>query len=77
MQTKGYTWLGVIDVQALFRKVKQGFETNKEVLIFIKSERSSRLRVRIRLVVAIRLQAQHPSFRLRTSNNTPSIQKKL
>jgi hypothetical protein len=53
MQTKGYTWSGVNDVQALFRKVKQGCEINKEMHIFIKSERSSRLRARIRLVLAI------------------------
>jgi hypothetical protein len=29
MRTNGYTWLGVNDVQALLRKVKQGFEINK------------------------------------------------
>jgi hypothetical protein len=40
LPTKGYTWLGVNDVQALLRKVKQRFETNKERLMFIKSERS-------------------------------------
>jgi hypothetical protein len=67
---QGYTQLGVNDVQALFRKVKQGCETNKEMLMFVKSKRSSRLRARIRLVVAIRLQAQHPSFQLRTMSNT-------
>jgi hypothetical protein len=75
--TKGYTWLGVNDVHALFRKVKQGCETNKETLMFIKSERRNRHRARIWLVVAIRLQAQHPYFRLRTSSNTPSIRKKM
>jgi hypothetical protein len=37
--------LGVNDVQALFRKVKQGCETNKERLMFIKSERSSKERL--------------------------------
>jgi hypothetical protein len=26
---KEYTWLGVDDMQALLRKVEQGFETNK------------------------------------------------
>jgi hypothetical protein len=56
-----YTWLGVNDVQALFRKVKQEFETNKKMLMFIKSERSSGLRARIWLV-AIRLQTQHSFF---------------
>jgi hypothetical protein len=34
-------------VQALFRKVKQGCQTNNEMLMFIKFERSSRLRARI------------------------------
>jgi hypothetical protein len=52
---QGYTWLGVNDVQALFRNFKQRFETNKEMLTFIKSERSSKLRASIRLVVATRL----------------------
>jgi hypothetical protein len=47
MPTKEYTWLGVNDMQALLRKVKQGCETNKETLMFIKSKRSSRLRARI------------------------------
>jgi hypothetical protein len=42
-----YTWLEVNDMQALHRKVKQGFETNKERLMFIKSERSNKLRARI------------------------------
>jgi hypothetical protein len=41
--------------------------------MFIKSERSSSLRARIWLVVAIRLQTQHSSFRLRTLSNTPSV----
>jgi hypothetical protein len=38
--------LGVNDVQALFRKVRQGCETNKKTLMF-KFERSSILRARI------------------------------
>jgi hypothetical protein len=33
--TKEYTWLGVNDMQALLRKVKQGFDTNKERLLMI------------------------------------------
>jgi hypothetical protein len=41
---QGYTLLGVNYVQALFGNVKQGFETNKEILMFIKSERSNKLR---------------------------------
>jgi hypothetical protein len=32
-----------------------------------------RFRVRMRLVVAMRLQAQHSSFQLRTSSDTPSV----
>jgi ribosomal protein S17E len=47
MGTKEYTWLGVNDMQALLIKVEQGFETNKELLMFIMSERSNRLRARI------------------------------
>jgi hypothetical protein len=65
--------LGVDDVQALLKKVKQGVETNKEGLMFTKSARSSKLRVRMRLVVATKLQVQHSSFWLRTSSNTPSV----
>jgi hypothetical protein len=37
------------------------------------SYRSTKLRARMRLVVATRLQVQHPSFRLRTSSNTPFV----
>jgi hypothetical protein len=35
------------DAQALFRKVKSGFETSKERLTFIKYEKSSKLRARM------------------------------
>jgi hypothetical protein len=35
MQTKEYTWLGVHDMQALLRKVKQGTETSEERLPII------------------------------------------
>jgi hypothetical protein len=64
-------------MKALFRDIKQGFETNKERFTFTKSERSSKLRASMRLVVATRLQAQRPSFRLHTLSNTPSVRKKL
>jgi hypothetical protein len=37
------------------------------------SYRSCKLRARIQLVAAIRLQAQHSSFRLRTSSNMPFV----
>jgi hypothetical protein len=77
MRIKGYTWLRVNDVKALFQNVKQGFETNKEILTFIKNERSSKLRANMRLVVATRLQAQQPSFWLHTSSNTPSVLKNV
>jgi hypothetical protein len=70
---QGVHMFGVNDVESLIRNVKQGFETNKERRTFTKSERSNKLRVRIRLVVAMRLQAQHTSFQLRTSSNTPSV----
>jgi hypothetical protein len=55
---QGYTWLGVNYVQALFGNIKQGFKTNKEILTFIKSERSSKLKVSIQLVVVTILQVQ-------------------
>jgi hypothetical protein len=64
-------------MQALLRKVKQGSETNKESLMFIKSERSSKLRASMQLVVATRLQAQQSSFRLRTSSNTSYVLKNV
>jgi hypothetical protein len=50
--------LGVNYVQALFGNIKQGFKTNKEILTFIKSERSSKLKVSIQLVVVTILQVQ-------------------
>jgi hypothetical protein len=34
-------------VQALFRKVKQRFQTNKEKLVLVKSKRSIKLRVKM------------------------------
>jgi hypothetical protein len=39
MRTKGYTWLGVNDIQALLKNVKQGFETNEEGLSIINLEK--------------------------------------
>jgi hypothetical protein len=36
MQTKEYTWVEADDLQAILRKVMQGWETNKERLAFIK-----------------------------------------
>jgi hypothetical protein len=60
-------------VQALFRKVKQRFQTNKEKLVLVKSKRSIKLRVKMQLVVATRLQAQHPPFQLCTLSNTPFV----
>jgi hypothetical protein len=41
--------------------------------MLIKAWRSAKLRDRMRLVVAKRLQVQHHSFRLRTSSNTPFV----
>jgi hypothetical protein len=62
-------------MQALLRKVKEGFEKNKEMFMFIKSERSSKVRARMQLVVGTRLQAQHPSFQLCILSNTPSVER--
>jgi hypothetical protein len=50
---------------------------NMVVLMSVLSWKSDILRVMICLVVAARLQSQHPSFRLRTLSNTPSVQKKV
>jgi hypothetical protein len=60
-------------VQALFRKVKQVFETNKKRLLIINLREAASFRARMRLVVATRLKVQHSSFRLRTSSNTSSV----
>jgi hypothetical protein len=62
MQTKEYTWLGVNDMQALLREVKVGLETNKERLLLINLTEAVTFRGRMRLVVAMRLQGQNPSF---------------
>jgi hypothetical protein len=59
-------------MQALLREVKQGFETNKERFLINNLREVVSFRARMRLVVATRLQAQHLSFQLHTSSNTPS-----
>jgi hypothetical protein len=64
--TKEYTWVRVNDMQALSREVKQGFETNKKRLLINNVREAVSFRARMRLVVAMRLQVQHPSFRLHT-----------
>jgi hypothetical protein len=55
--TREYTWVRVNDMQALSREVKQGFETNKERLLINNVREEVSFRVRIRLVIATRLQA--------------------
>jgi hypothetical protein len=60
-------------MQALLREDKQGLETNKERLLFNNLREAVSFRARVQLVVAMRLQAQQPSFWLHTSRNTPSI----
>jgi hypothetical protein len=57
----------------LLKKVKQGLKTNEERLMLIKVWRSDSLRARMRLVIAMRLQVQQPSFLLCSSSNTPSV----
>jgi hypothetical protein len=49
-------------MQALLREVKVGLETNKERLLLINLTEAVTFRGRMRLVVAMRLQGQHPSF---------------
>jgi hypothetical protein len=51
----------------------QGLETNKEGLLINNLREAVSFRAKMRLVVAMRLQGQYPSFRLRTSSNTPSV----
>jgi hypothetical protein len=46
---------------------------NEERLRLINLREAISFRARMRLVVATRLQAQHSSFRLRTSSNTSSV----
>jgi hypothetical protein len=60
-------------MHALVREAKQGLETNKERLLFNNLREAVSFRARVQLVVATRLQAQQPSFRLRTLSNTPSV----
>jgi hypothetical protein len=42
-----YTWARVNDMQALSRKVKQGFEINKERLLINNVRKAVRFRVRM------------------------------
>jgi hypothetical protein len=75
--TKEHTWARVNDMHALSREVKQGFETNKERLLINNVREAVSFRDRMRLIIAMRLQAQHSPFRLRTSSNTPSVPKNV
>jgi hypothetical protein len=65
--------LRVDDVQLLLRKVKQGFDIDKERLLTTSLRKVVSVRDRMRLIIATRLQAKHFSFRLRTSSHTPSV----
>jgi hypothetical protein len=57
----------------LLRKVKQGLETNKEGLLINNLSEAVSFMAKMRLAVAMRLQVQQLSFRLRTSSNMPSV----
>jgi hypothetical protein len=70
---QGVHLVGVNDMQALLRKIKQGFETNKEGLLINNLRKAVNFRAKMQLVVATRLKAQQPSFWLRTLSNTPSV----
>jgi hypothetical protein len=59
---QGVHLVGVNDMQALLRKIKQGFETNKEGLLINNLRKAVKFRAKMRLVVATRLKAQQPSF---------------
>jgi hypothetical protein len=65
--------LGVNDMHALLREVKQGLETNKKMLLINNLREAVNFRARKRLVVATRLQVHHSSFRLCTSSNMSSV----
>jgi hypothetical protein len=67
-----FRWKWTIYMQYLGES-SENLQQRGKRLTLIKSWRSVRPRARIWLVVAPRLQAQHPSLRLRTSNNTPSV----
>jgi hypothetical protein len=54
--------------------VKHGLERHMVVLIPVSSWKGDMLRVIIWLVITMSLSPQHPSFRLRNSSTTPSIQ---
>jgi hypothetical protein len=60
-------------MQALLREVKQGFKTNKKRLLINNLREAVSFSVRMRLVIAMKLQVEHSSFRLRTSSNTQSV----
>jgi hypothetical protein len=49
-EPKGYTWLGVNDMQVLLRNVKQGFKTNKKRLPIIGLREAVRFRARCELL---------------------------
>jgi hypothetical protein len=66
----GIHLVGVNDMQA---RVKHRFKTNEERLPIINLREAVSFKDRMQLVVAMRLQVQHSSFRLRTLNNTPSV----
>jgi hypothetical protein len=68
---QGVYLVGVDDMQVLLRE--SGFEINKEGFLINNLREAVSFRARMRLVVATRLQAQQPSFRLRTLSNTPSV----
>jgi hypothetical protein len=72
-RTTEYTWLEVNNMQALLWEVEQGFETNKESLMINNLREAVSFTAWMWLVVATRLQAQHLSFRLHTSSNTPFV----
>jgi hypothetical protein len=60
-------------MQALLWEAKRGLETNKERLIFNNLREAVSFRARVQLVVATRLQAQQPSFRLHTSQRKTDL----
>jgi hypothetical protein len=48
-------------------------DRNEDMLLIINHGEAVSFRVRMQFVVATRLQGQHPSFRMHTSSNTPSV----
>jgi hypothetical protein len=64
----------VQDTQAKPHIVYPELRTKKVMLVLVESWNNNLLKVRTWVIVATRLQARYPSFQLRTSSNTSSVE---